>query len=98
MNSHRNTNTEEENGALWRSLVLSEEDRLRLLPATTRPGGYRWLKSENVVCIEHFRPPARAGVEGWTLWLGEAFGTRYDHEAACDGGIMPVGYFCAFSP
>ena len=28
----RNTDTEEEDGALWRRLVLSEEDRLSLIP------------------------------------------------------------------
>jgi hypothetical protein len=55
MNSHRITNSEEEDGALWRRLVLSEEDRLRLFPGTVRPGGYRWFRSENVVCLEHFR-------------------------------------------
>ena len=69
MTSHRNTNSEEEDGALWRRLVLSEEDRLRLFPATTRPGGYRWFRSENVVCIEHFRrsrdPGWRVGRFGW---------------------------------
>ena len=69
MNPHRNTDTEEEDGALWRRLVLSEEDRLRLFPATTRPGGYRWFRSEHVVCIEHFRrrrePRWRVGRFGW---------------------------------
>jgi hypothetical protein len=69
MNSRRNIETEEEDGALWRSLVLSEEDRLPLSPATTRSGGYRWFKSENVVCIEHFRrargPDWAAGRFGW---------------------------------
>ena len=70
MNPHRNADTEEEeDGALWRRLVLSEEDRLRLFPATTRPGGYRWFRSENVVCIEHFRRPRgprwRVGRFGW---------------------------------
>ena len=79
MTSHRNTNSEEEDGALWRRLVLSEEDRLRLFPATTRPGGYRWFRSENVVCIEHFSAVARSGVEGWTLRLGEALGADYGH-------------------
>jgi hypothetical protein len=34
MNSHRKIDSEEEDGALWRQLVLSEEDRLRLFPAT----------------------------------------------------------------
>jgi hypothetical protein len=38
----------------YRRLVLPEEDRDRL----NKPpwcGGYRWFKSENIVCIEHYR-------------------------------------------
>jgi hypothetical protein len=50
-------------------LLMSEEDRLGLFPMTTRPGGYRWFRSENVVCIEHFRRPhmsgQKAGRFGW---------------------------------
>jgi len=61
MNSYRNTDTKEEDGALWRRLVLSEEDRFRLFPPTMRPGGYRWFRSENIVCIEHFRRPREPG-------------------------------------
>ena len=38
MNPHRNTDTEEVDGAFWRRLVLSEEDRL--------------FRSETVVTIE----------------------------------------------
>lgn len=51
--------------------MLSEEDRLRLFPATARPGGYRWFRSENIVILEHLRRPRGSGVEGRTLWLGE---------------------------
>jgi hypothetical protein len=69
MNSHRNTDGEEEDGTLWRRFVLSEEDRLRLFPATTRPGGYRRFRTENLVCIEHFpqprEPGRRVGRFGW---------------------------------
>jgi hypothetical protein len=63
MTSRRNTNNEEEDGALWRRLVLSEEDALRLFRATMRPGGYRWFRSENVVCISIFGGCA-LGAEG----------------------------------
>jgi len=47
MNPHRNTNTEEEDGALWRRLVLSEEDRLRLFqPRTACPiEELKWVPS-----------------------------------------------------
>jgi hypothetical protein len=40
---------------------MPEEDRLRHFPGTTRPGGYRWFRSLNVVAIEHFRGPHRPG-------------------------------------
>ena len=88
MTSHRNTNSEEEDGALWRRLVLSEEDRLRLFPATTRPDGYRWFRSENV-WHRAFLAVARSGVEGWTLRLGEALGAGYGHEKHTQWSVMP---------
>jgi hypothetical protein len=45
-----------EDEAFLRRLVLPEEDRRRLYPAT-RPwtGGYRWFRSENVIPIEQAR-------------------------------------------
>ena len=53
----------------WRKLILPEEDRRRLFPDMTWKGGYRWFRSENVVCIEHFRRPhlpgRKAGRFGW---------------------------------
>jgi hypothetical protein len=39
----------------WQKLVLPEEDRRRLYPTTTRPGGYRWWRSANVVDLETYR-------------------------------------------
>jgi hypothetical protein len=46
--------TDEETEAFMRSMVLPEEDRRRY---TTAPwqGGYRWFRSANVVCLEHYR-------------------------------------------
>ena len=34
----------EEEGTFWRKMLLPEEERLRLFPGTTRPGGYRWFR------------------------------------------------------
>jgi hypothetical protein len=45
---------DDEDEILLRRLVYPEEDRYlhTTLPWT---GGYRWFRSENVVCIEHYR-------------------------------------------
>jgi hypothetical protein len=48
---------EEEDEALLRRLIPCEEDRQRRFPTTTWTGGYRWFKSTNVVCLEHYRRP-----------------------------------------
>jgi hypothetical protein len=45
----------EKEEAFWRKMVLSGEDRMYLKGATWN-GGYRWFRSENVVCLEHYRP------------------------------------------
>jgi predicted secreted protein len=37
-----------------RRYIQSEEDRATLT-AEKWNGGYRWFRSENVVCIEHYR-------------------------------------------
>jgi hypothetical protein len=46
-------------------LVLPQEDREILWEGK----GYRWFRSENVICLEHFRQPhesgQRAGRFGW---------------------------------
>lgn len=59
---------DEDNGALWRRLTLPQEDKLRLFPLLEHKG-YRWFRSPNVVCIEHFRQPhmpgQKAGRFGW---------------------------------
>ena len=46
---------DDDNDVFWQKLILPEEDRRRLFPDLTWAGGYRWFRSENVVCIEHFR-------------------------------------------
>jgi hypothetical protein len=40
--------------AFLRRLIFPEEDRHRFT-ATPWRGGYRWFRSPNVVCIEHYR-------------------------------------------
>jgi hypothetical protein len=53
-------------GAFWREFIAPEEDKSHFAPWK---GGYRWFRSENVACIEHFRcphlPGQRAGRFGW---------------------------------
>jgi hypothetical protein len=39
--------------AFWRKVISPEEDHLR--SGGERNGGYRWFRSENVVCLEHYR-------------------------------------------
>jgi hypothetical protein len=44
-----------EDESFLRQLIRPEEDRLRLYSTTGWAGGYRWFRSPNVVCIEHWR-------------------------------------------
>jgi hypothetical protein len=44
---------EEDADAFWRKLVLPQEERMRL--GIPWRGGYRWFRSPNVVCLEHYR-------------------------------------------
>lgn len=44
----------DEDEAFLRRMIFPEEDR-HLFTATPWRGGYRWFRSENVVCIEHYR-------------------------------------------
>jgi hypothetical protein len=59
----------DDDGLFWRKLILPQEERRRLFPDAPWKGGYRWFRSENVVCIEHFRRPRmpgqKAGRFGW---------------------------------
>jgi hypothetical protein len=56
---------EEGDEAFLRKLVLPQEDCMRLGVSWT--GGYRWFRSPNVVCLEHYRrrnggtPPIKWG-------------------------------------
>ena len=43
----------EEDEIFWQRLVRPQEERARLTEWKGR--GYRWFRSENVVCIEHYR-------------------------------------------
>jgi hypothetical protein len=50
---------EDDEDDVWlRQFVLSEEDRHRRHPSTQWTGGYRWFKSENVICLDGYRSPA----------------------------------------
>jgi len=40
-----------------RRYILSEEDRATLTGEIWN-GGYRWFRSANVICLEHYRRPA----------------------------------------
>jgi hypothetical protein len=46
---------EEDDDIFLRRLIMCEEDRRRLFPASTWTGGYRWFRSVNVVPIERYR-------------------------------------------
>ena len=46
---------DEDDELLLRRLILCEEDRRRLFPATPWTGGYRWFKSPNVIDLEAYR-------------------------------------------
>ena len=50
--SHRNEDEYEDVHTFWRKLVLPQEDRMRL--GIPWHGGYRWFRSPNVVCLEHY--------------------------------------------
>jgi hypothetical protein len=48
----------EKDETFWQKMVLPEEDRLA--DTEWRGVGYRWFKSENVVCLEHYLRVAEA--------------------------------------
>jgi hypothetical protein len=52
----KDVNEREDNDAFMRRITYCEEER-RLRTSVPWSGGYRWFKSENVVCIEHYRKP-----------------------------------------
>jgi len=43
--------------AFYRKFTLPEEDKAEPTPPRR---GYRWFRSENVVCLEHYRRPTEA--------------------------------------
>jgi hypothetical protein len=46
----------EKEETFWQKMVLPEEDRRVGLVSTEWKGvGYRWFKSEKIVCLEHYR-------------------------------------------
>jgi hypothetical protein len=54
-NSHRN---DDEAEAFMRQWTIPEEDRARYTSAQWA-GEYRWFRSPNVVCLEHYRQRKR---------------------------------------
>jgi hypothetical protein len=48
----------EKDETFWRKMVLSEEERrASFTDAGWRGVGYRWFRSANVVCLEHYQGP-----------------------------------------
>jgi hypothetical protein len=47
----------EEERAL-RRYIMAEEDRAKLT-SEKWTGGYRWFRSPNIVCLEHYRPTTK---------------------------------------
>jgi hypothetical protein len=45
----------EEEVAFWRKLTLPQEEKDYGAPKWK--GGYRWFRSANIVCLEHYRRP-----------------------------------------
>jgi hypothetical protein len=43
----------EKEEAFWRKVILPEEDHLS--SGGEWDGGYRWFRSENVICLEHYQ-------------------------------------------
>jgi hypothetical protein len=41
----------EKDETFWQKMVLPEDDRLT---SEWRGIGYRWFRSENIVCLEHY--------------------------------------------
>jgi hypothetical protein len=60
--SERTPNSEDDD-AFLRRFVVPEEDRPFFTSAKwTETGGYRWFRSPNVVCLEHYRrKPVKGG-------------------------------------
>jgi hypothetical protein len=46
--------------SFWQKMILPEEDRLSLAGAGWTGVGYRWFRSKNVVCLEHYVRAAEA--------------------------------------
>jgi hypothetical protein len=57
MSMHSKSIEGREDEAFLRHLILPEEDCLHYRQAAPWTGGCRWFRSENVVCIEHYRRP-----------------------------------------
>jgi hypothetical protein len=43
--------------SFYRKFTLPEEDKAEPTPPCR---GYRWFRSENIVCLEHYRRPTEA--------------------------------------
>ena len=50
----------------YRKLILPEEERSHYTSAKW-DGSFRWFRSPNVVCIEHYRPQPQKLMSGGTV-------------------------------
>jgi hypothetical protein len=44
-----------EEETFWKRVVAPEEDRALFTTAKWEGAGYRWFKSSNIICLEHYR-------------------------------------------
>jgi hypothetical protein len=62
MGTSRHCDAEDDDEALLRSLIPSEEDRPKFTTAKW-DGGYRWFRSPNVVPLEQWRKRKQASTQ-----------------------------------
>jgi hypothetical protein len=55
---------EMEDEDFMRSLTRCEEDRRKLYPGVAWSGGYRWFRSNNIICLEQIRAARANDVVG----------------------------------
>jgi hypothetical protein len=62
----------EKDEQLIRALIFAEEDRFRVTGLKWL-GGYRWFRSPNVYCIEHYRRVKVGTPKGHAFWPSSGF-------------------------
>ena len=61
----------EDDEAFMRSVVVPEEDLAKYRPSWPWRGEFRWFRSPNIVCLEHYR---RQNSNGPTRTVGRSNG------------------------